>query len=616
MASPANSTIKLPGYGLPGDHKPEDESCFHNLVEDQGEGWTAATLLIREVCMLKFMEEITNKDSWWTKIRDPDISGRWRQEALDQDWPAYHQFADFTPAMADCCIAELRTKADIYEQTGMIPVFDYSACAIKSDKLIPTDLQESLKSAVRALEDIPEEQKDWHPGSGDKVLDLVHPSLWPLVYGRSRILPNKRIGLADCLESCGMGEEIPVPRLREQLGKEEGSYYRNQRIYNMFSNTFQWLPCDVSIGKDGRAKIESYINNLHPAKHADLYPIIEKFIEKSLPAWDMVYRWPEEFDLQRLKTLEAGVKCKTPELCNWACRQTNRPLNEGEEPREEDEAWEPAYARSEREVLDRAWFVETHPLKLPDMDASAYWYEGPMAHDFLSSGFFKEKSRIQVIVKLANIHLTPTKPTYEGGSWHIEGLLNEHICGTALFYYDCENITDSHLSFRTCADRESLSGELNYEQGDSDSISRTFAIDADGSTVQDIGSVLTREGRALFFSNVYQHLVNPFTLKDPTRPGHRKILALFLVDPAIPIISTANVPSQQKDWWLDVTQLETHAASRLPAEITQMVIDSVDFPMDLAEAKRLRVDLMEERSMFHDKTSDSIDREYWRFCEH
>ena len=33
------------------------------------------------------------------------------------------------------------------------------------------------------------------------------------------------------------------------------------------------------------------------------------------------------------------------------------------------------------------------------------------------------KSGLQVIVKLANIHLTPEKPSYDGGSWHVEGQL-------------------------------------------------------------------------------------------------------------------------------------------------------------------------------------------------
>jgi hypothetical protein len=32
-------------------------------------------------------------------------------------------------------------------------------------------------------------------------------------------------------------------------------------------------------------------------------------------------------------------------------------------------------------------------------------------------------SKIQVIVKLANIVLTPERPKYPGGSWHVEGKL-------------------------------------------------------------------------------------------------------------------------------------------------------------------------------------------------
>ncbi|PNP56335.1 hypothetical protein FNYG_15370 [Fusarium nygamai] len=54
---------------------------------------------------------------------------------------------------------------------------------------------------------------------------------------------------------------------------------------------------------------------------------------------------------------------------------------------------------------------------------------------------------------MANIHLAPEKPKYDGGSWHVEGQLNEHICATALFYYDSDNITEPRLSFRARADR-------------------------------------------------------------------------------------------------------------------------------------------------------------------
>jgi hypothetical protein len=81
-----------------------------------------------------------------------------------------------------------------------------------------------------------------------------------------------------------------------------------------------------------------------------------------------------------------------------------------------------------------------------------------------ANGFFNGSNQIQVIVKLANIHLTPENPEYRGGSWHTEGLLNEHIVSTALYYYDSENITDCTLDFRTCADKEDLAAEISYEQ--------------------------------------------------------------------------------------------------------------------------------------------------------
>lgn len=55
---------------------------------------------------------------------------------------------------------------------------------------------------------------------------------------------------------------------------------------------------------------------------------------------------------------------------------------------------------------------------------------------------------LQIIVKLANIHLIPEQPEYEGGTWHVEGQLNEHICASAIYYYDSDNITTSQLAFR------------------------------------------------------------------------------------------------------------------------------------------------------------------------
>jgi hypothetical protein len=42
--------------------------------------------------------------------------------------------------------------------------------------------------------------------------------------------------------------------------------------------------------------------------------------------------------------------------------------------------------------------------------------------------------------------------------------------------------------------------------------------------------------------------VQPFKLADPAKPGVRKILVFFLVDPGTPVLSTARVPPQRLDW--------------------------------------------------------------------
>jgi hypothetical protein len=64
---------------------------------------------------------------------------------------------------------------------------------------------------------------------------------------------------------------------------------------------------------------------------------------------------------------------------------------------------------------------------------------------------------------------------------------------------------------------------------------------------QELGSVATPQGRLLAWPNVMHHKVEPFELIDPIRPGHRRCIALYLVDPHYRICSTLNVPPQRHD---------------------------------------------------------------------
>ena len=77
--------------------------------------------------------------------------------------------------------------------------------------------------------------------------------------------------------------------------------------------------------------------------------------------------------------------------------------------------------------------------------------------------------------------------------------------------------------------------------------------------------------RSLKKQQIFQHCVQLFHLENPRKPGHRKILALFLVDPHKQIISTANVPCQQKYWWEELVR-DIGPLGRVPKEINEHIL--------------------------------------------
>jgi hypothetical protein len=217
-------------------------------------------------------------------------------------------------------------------------------------------------------------------------------------------------------------------------------------------------------------------------------------------------------------------------------------------------------------------------------------------------------------VKLASIELTPENPKYPGGSWHLEGMKNEHIVATSIYYYDVDNTTSSHLSFRQGATLDEL--ELKYEPNDLEPLSTVFGTESMSGepAVQAIGRISTPEGRILAFPNTLQHKVEPFELADTTQPGHRRFLVLWLVDPHFRICSTRNVPPQQHSWWAEEA-LDAVDFGPLPQEVVDMVKGEIgEWPMGLEEAKALRVELMAERTRATESVESTFER--YNLCEH
>ncbi|KAJ5904173.1 hypothetical protein N7504_006556 [Penicillium tannophilum] len=524
--------------------------------------------------MMRVMNAITDKPEWNQKVFNEEITAKWRDEISSSG-------EDISSAMMDYIIKELQWKANLFKNDGFITVFDIGV--VKSDTVIPEELRKALVDEVALLENIPDDQKDYHPRTDQKVLDLVHPSLFPLVYGRSRILRDESIGLEDCLGTTGQGEILRVP---EDAG-------------GLYSRKFQWLPCDVELSSteaEPEWRITSYINNLHPGRHRTLYKVIEKVIARAIPLWNRTLTG-EIYKSHRIEYFYIHLNHLEPEPVQG--------------PDETDRAHWHRWMK----------WKSTGTIKQPEpRQFTEYKSDNPMDIQKLFGD-----TGLQVIVKLANIVLSPEKPEYKGGSWHIEGQLNERICATAIYYYDSENITESNLAFRQRADEEDIE-DISYPQGEHEFLQEIYGFgsnidgySADAQMTQDLGGVVCRQGRLLTFPNVVQHCVTPFSLADRSKPGHRKILALFLVDPHLRIISTANIPPQQEDWGREKYNLAQKMLSKkLPAELRNMVCDEgvLQQLMSMDEAKGLRLELMKERSAKSLEQNEIFEKGDFNLCEH
>jgi len=134
------------------------------------------------------------------------------------------------------------------------------------------------------------------------------------------------------------------------------------------SKRFQFLPSDFSVDGDGKVTLISpYINNIHPTYHKELYSAIPDILQHALPMFERVLSDLLRPLLPMRVTLPDDYSPQTPLTVH--CRQR---------------------------------------------------YSGDL--EVVNNRISLRNRTLQVIVRLANIVLTPERPKYPGGKWHVEGL--------------------------------------------------------------------------------------------------------------------------------------------------------------------------------------------------
>lgn len=157
-----------------------------------------------------------------------------------------------------------------------------------SDRILPAALVRNLNESLDEI--CKNEPADFHPGSGKVVRDIIHPSMYCYVKGVSKFNgnPGDPLGKNEATKESGHGD-------KDFWGREyEDSIY-------------QWLPAEFLISDDGKARIESYINNLDRNKYPGVYSILERMFESVLPMFESVCSSLRN-DFYGVDGVEKGIK--------------------------------------------------------------------------------------------------------------------------------------------------------------------------------------------------------------------------------------------------------------------------------------------------------------------
>lgn len=95
-------------------------------------------------------------------------------------------------------IDELRCKVRVFRDTGAVGVNNGNVGS--SNSVIPGTRKPKSRS--------PASWKCDYPGSHDTVIDLVHPSLFPLIYVLSRVSENGPVDIDNCFKMIRNGKRI------------------------------------------------------------------------------------------------------------------------------------------------------------------------------------------------------------------------------------------------------------------------------------------------------------------------------------------------------------------------------------------------------------------------
>ncbi|OAX39531.1 hypothetical protein K503DRAFT_689436 [Rhizopogon vinicolor AM-OR11-026] len=524
---------------MKGDFRPFRHPFINGARVQGGVGDAARTVV--DLAMSELSRYIRRQDGWWTLFL---LQLFWAAEALAEPIAVRAPSHDFrvwlTPQQVEYVLEELQGYASLRDKQTNCQVSCFE-CIWESEAILGNLVRTKLNRQLsRFLETIPD--KLAHREGDELTRHIIDPYLYPLIYGGTLAYEPAREGFL---------RPEPAPSTIDQTT-------------DFLSHEYACLPCDFLVSQDGTARALSYINNIHP-RHSALYRHFDELISKCVPMFEHVLTDLHADNLHR-------ARIQGPSVAEW------------DEPEPPDFSGD-IVDWSVFESKKRQWIIRRSME--PDIPTTGY----PGGLEERPNIVRLKGMTLQVIIHVYEICIKPGGPSFQGSQWRVEGMKNESIVACVLYNSSCDNITGSSIEFRMAV----KTPPVFPSRGHQDMTIKTWGLQTGDPCHQYIGSVPLRQGLCIAFPNIYQYHLTPFSLTDPLKEGHQRIIGLYLVDPSIaPLVSTQAVPPQQKAWMR--SSLETRTRGIFPVELIDKVLNEVDGVMDVDEALKRRERMVMERT--------------------
>lgn len=605
------------------------------------------------LAVTQVMCSITAKRDWQGKVRTSSIVAKWREEAALQGAPL---------SAFDAAVRELRGANATYMELAGIAY---------RDGLLPQALRAQLTDCLDRLF---ERSTDFQPDTGNTVVNLIHPSLFPYVSGESFCTITRPHEKAPA-ESKSAGA----------LSTRANEVRRSHRFAHCVvgveeSSKYQWLPAEFHVDANGTATVVSYINNA-PFDKA-LHDTLGATFSHILPLFEQVVTPPGMRHLVRLRDrqLQVIVKAATYVLKPGQSYEGSWHVEGMQHERivaagivySESSACLRGEGLAFRRLRNRN--VVGHKIPVEVFGHQEYRErpkyvvveDGPYASTNGSSVripatkvvVLEESMGSSLGVKINRdagdaLLVTLIKDVGKVATWNAAHPAEAVCVGDRIVQVN-QVSGNAEALFRECAKGGRLelvvqcAADSSSDESEEDNVKvptgflkpkYTFSgSDVHAKTLWEVGykteslpnhvelgQVSTPAGRCLAFKNSLQHRVEMLWNSSDSETALRKVLVFWLVDPDRPIISSADVPPQQ---WERLMPLIAHSLYRqwrprgrnlqLRTSCVKLILEFARWGLTLEEALAHRLQLMEHRKfseVVNGQFTARIVREY-SFCEH